>query len=206
MRSGDGDRAGHRRVAYVACRIPNFVILDSAFEPDVFFQLPRPARLLAAEALGSCILLPDLDMTQVQVHYDVCAMGPRARFSRRRRFLLGGVMLFCLLFQQMVMAAYVCNFPDTPIRAVATVSDCSAMQVSGAQFGHPADPRYTEHCAQHVPSPSDARTPTVPPLLLPAAFAELTPSLLHSPAQRADRPDPASIGLIRRPRYDSARC
>lgn len=100
-------------------------------------------------------------------------------------------MLFCLLFQQMVMAAYVCNLPNTPIRAAAIVSDCSAMQMSGAQLGHPADPRCTEHCAQHVPSPSDARAPTVPPLLLPAAFAGLTPGLLQSPAQRADLPDPA---------------
>jgi hypothetical protein len=88
--------------------------------------------------------------------------------------------MFCLLFQQLAMAAYVCAMP----------SPCADVSMqAAANHGsdvHTGDPRCAEHCADHTSATPDARLPTVPPLLLPADWPALTDTLV-------DRPDLAAL-------------
>ncbi len=129
-------------------------------------------------------------------------MRKRFHISRRRRVLWTGIVLFCLLFQQLAMAAYVCTLPTAPTDIVMT-GDCAAMGMSvssaaktPASHHTSADPRCAEHCASNTASTHDARLPTVPPLL----FASALPTLLETLAQASDqvalpnttlhRPDP----------------
>jgi len=119
-------------------------------------------------------------------------MRPRLpRLSRRRRLLWAGVVLFCLLFQQLAMAAYVCTLPAAPAPTVAMMDDCAAMGMGspGPSDGHPVDPRCTEHCASHVPATPDAKTPVIPPLLLPADFADVAKAVSHA-SPREPLPNP----------------
>lgn len=109
---------------------------------------------------------------------------------RHRRVLWIGVALFCLLFQQVAMATYVCTLPETQ-RTVALTDTCAEMM---ANLAHgpthtQKDPRCAEHCAPNQPSQSDARAPTVPPLVLPF----LSPLALGTVAivpERSALPDP----------------
>jgi hypothetical protein len=79
-----------------------------------------------------------------------------------------GAALFCLLFQQLAMAGYVCPQQAMPSH-LGSVIDCAAMGMatSDQSPAHPADPRCGEHCASHVPTTA-ARMPA--PLLLPLAY------------------------------------
>jgi hypothetical protein len=117
-------------------------------------------------------------------------MRKRFHLSRRRRALWAGIVLFCLLFQQIAMAAYVCTLPTSPT-ATAMTGDCASMGMSSKATAHQsADPRCTEHCSDHTTASPDARVPVVPPLLL--SFT--SPLLLGTSApelHRAALPDPA---------------
>jgi hypothetical protein len=127
-------------------------------------------------------------------------MRKRFHISRRRRVLLTGIVLFCLLFQQLAMAAYACTLPAVPTN-IGMTSDCASMGMGStakAPTSHHlgTDPRCTEHCAGNTASAHDASLPTVPPLLL----TSVSPTLLGTIAQEADqaalpdtalhRPDP----------------
>ncbi|KLD66202.1 hypothetical protein [Dyella japonica] len=121
----------------------------------------------------------------------------RARFhiSRRRRLLWTGVVLFCLLFQQLAMAAYVCTLPSKPADTVMT-GDCAAMGMGSAgktslQHQSP-DARCAEHCAGSATSAHDLRLPDVPPLLLPMVSPTLLGTIAHAPEQ-ARLPDAALL-------------
>ena len=98
--------------------------------------------------------------------------------------------LFCLLFQQQVMAAYVCMAPSGG--TLPMTGDCAAMMKGHvAKAPHQAtDPRCTEHCASHVPAQADARVPMVPPLILPLASPLALGTAAITP-QQAALPDPA---------------
>jgi hypothetical protein len=101
--------------------------------------------------------------------------------------------LFCLLFQQLAMAAYVCTLPSAATHPVASMEDCAAMGMGAsdqaATHHLPADPRCAEHCASHVPATPEVRSPAVPPLLLPSDVAIVTQVGIHSPT-RSLLPDP----------------
>ena len=121
-------------------------------------------------------------------------MRKRFHISRRRRVLWTGIVLFCLMFQQLAMAAYACTLP-TVATNVAMTGDCAAMGM-GSTAKSPTshrintDPRCAEHCAGNIVSAHDASPPTVPPLLL----ASVSPTLLGTIAQAPDRvalPNPA---------------
>ena len=127
-------------------------------------------------------------------------MRKRFHISRRRRVLWTGVVLFCLLFQQLAMAAYACTLPTTPTNVVMT-GDCAAMRMSSkakAPTSHhmSTDPRCAEHCAGNAVSAHDASLPTVPPLLLTSVSSSLLGTIAHAPHQVAlpntalHRPDP----------------
>jgi hypothetical protein len=127
-------------------------------------------------------------------------MRKRFHISRRRRVLWTGVVLFCLMFQQLAMAAYACTFPTAPTN-VGMTGDCAAMGMSSkakSPTSHhmSTDPRCAEHCAGNTVLSHNANLPTVPPLLL----ASVSPTLLGTIAQAPDqvalpnmalhRPDP----------------
>jgi hypothetical protein len=122
-------------------------------------------------------------------------MRPRFRLSRRRRALSIGLVMFCLLFQQLAMAAYVCTLPTQSVAMVMTGA-CAEMGMaapaSHAPSTHAADPRCTEHCADHTSAVPDARVPTLPPLLLPTDWPALTATLSDSP-ERVALPDPSLL-------------
>jgi hypothetical protein len=104
-------------------------------------------------------------------------MRRRLHISRRHRVLWTGVVLCCLLFQQLAMAAYVCTLPAAST-SVVMKSDCAAIGVSSSAQASAsphagADPSCAEHCAGHTASAHDARLPTVPPLLLASASPTL---------------------------------
>lgn len=101
------------------------------------------------------------------------------------------MVVFCLLFQQLAMAAYVCTL-SAPPAATLMAGDCAAM---GMSSGHQAsehqrsDPRCAEHCADHVTATPDARLPAVPPLLLAPGPPTLLGTIAEVPGQAA-LPDP----------------
>jgi len=118
-------------------------------------------------------------------------MRPRLHISRRRRVLWTGIALFCLLFQQLAMAAYVCALPTRTADTVMT-GDCAAMGMGSAgkaSFQHQSpDARCAEHCAGNATSAHDVRLPAVQPLLLPPASPMLLGTIAHTPEQ-AHLPD-----------------
>ena len=123
-------------------------------------------------------------------------MRPRFRLSRRRRALSIGLVMFCLLFQQLAMAAYVCTLPTQPT-AMAMTGACADMAMAAAPASHApsmhaADPRCAEHCADHTSAVPDARVPTLPPLLLPADWPALTATMTDRP-ERVALPDPTLL-------------
>jgi hypothetical protein len=127
-------------------------------------------------------------------------MRKRFHISRRRRVLWTGIVLFCLLFQQLAMAAYACTLPSAATNVVMT-GDCAAMGMGSKAKPSAAhhlsmDPQCAEHCSGNTVSAHDASPPTVPPLLL----ASVSPVLLGTLARTVDqvalpntalhRPDP----------------
>jgi len=128
-----------------------------------------------------------LDKAYLRLDYNRPAMRKRFHISRRRRVLWTGIVLFCLLFQQLAMAAYACTLLTAPTSVVMT-GDCAGMgkgSTTNAPTSHHAskDPRCAEHCAGNTASAHDANVPTVPPLLL----ASVSPTLLGTIAQAPDQ-------------------
>lgn len=118
-------------------------------------------------------------------------MHRRRHLSRRHRVLWIVVTLFCLLFQQQVMAAYVCTTAQSAVVGTPMTGDCTqTMQGHAGKVAHQStDPRCTEHCASHASAQTDARVPMVPPLLLPPASPLLLGTVAISPETRR-LPDP----------------
>ncbi|GLQ95511.1 hypothetical protein [Dyella acidisoli] len=116
---------------------------------------------------------------------------------RHRRILWIGVALFCLLFQQVAMAAYACSLPETQ-RTMALTGTCADMAANQAHgLTHTQnDPRCAEHCAPHQTAQSDARVPTVPPLTLPflsplaLGTVAIVPEQIALPDPVQQRPQP----------------
>ena len=125
----------------------------------------------------------------------------RKRFHiSRRRVLWTGIVLFCLLFQQLAMAAYACTLP-LAVTNVAMTGDCAAMSMGSkaklaAAHHLSMDPQCAEHCSGNTVSTHDASLPTVPPLLLASVSPVLLGTLAHAADQVAlpntalHRPDP----------------
>lgn len=89
-------------------------------------------------------------------------MPMRLRSRYRLRIVL--VVILCLLFQQMAMAAYACTLPSMPADLVEMADECGQMGMEAAQES-PA--LCAEHCSpDHVVTP-DTGFAQVPPLALP---------------------------------------
>lgn len=113
-------------------------------------------------------------------------MRKRFYISRRRRVLWTGVALFCLLFQQLAMAAYICTLPSASTD-IGMMGHCTSMGMGSAPSAthqHGMDPLCAQHCASVTASTHDASVPLVPPLLLTAA----SPAMLGTIATPVDHP------------------
>jgi hypothetical protein len=91
--------------------------------------------------------------------------------TRRSRHRLRIVLLtvFCLLFQQVALAAYLCPIEQMPAQMPAMTEHCAGMAMAQIK----ADPALCDkHCNPDHQLLTDAGKLTVPPLALPAsAFA-----------------------------------
>jgi hypothetical protein len=121
-------------------------------------------------------------------------MRPRIRLTRRHRALRIGLAMFCLLFQQLTMAAYVCTVPAQTTQ-MAMTGACAGMAMDAKPHHaamHVGDPRCAEHCADQASATPDARVPVLPPLLLPTDWPALTATLMDRP-ERVALPDPSLL-------------
>lgn len=110
----------------------------------------------------------------------------RLRLIRRHRLLCIGLALFCLLFQQVAMAAYACAADAGG--SMLTRGDCAQMHDTP---GHAKDPRCNEHCADRAASSSTAQVPS-----LPASILAMPPVLEGSIARAPEHqplPDPTFL-------------
>ncbi|HEX7917662.1 hypothetical protein [Rudaea sp.] len=85
------------------------------------------------------------------------------QFARRRtRLQCVALIVFCLLFNQLAAAAYVCpTRADAAQESTQAMADCD----EGMDAKHPA--RCAEHCNPATASADHAPSPAVPPALLP---------------------------------------
>jgi len=89
--------------------------------------------------------------------------------TRRRRIRIALLTIFCLLFQQMAVAAYVCTLEAGPGSAVR-VADCHQPVPERTEL---PDPVCAKHCAPDTATSAEARVLSVP--------AAVLPPLLHLP-------------------------
>lgn len=81
----------------------------------------------------------------------------------RQRLQVVLVVVFCLLFQQAALAAYLCPLQQIPAENAAMVGHCAEMGMDGGQ-DNPA--LCQKHCAPDVLVAADHAPPTVPALAL----------------------------------------
>ena len=81
----------------------------------------------------------------------------------RQRFKVALAMVFCLLFQQAALAAYLCPLQQMPAETSAMAQHCAEMGMAQAQ-DNPA--LCQKHCAPDVLVPADHAPPVVPALAL----------------------------------------
>jgi hypothetical protein len=96
--------------------------------------------------------------------------------TRRRRPLLGAVLIASLLFQQVAVAAFACARSLEPPPPPPGMEHCAQMDMAPAQVQAPA--LCEEHCAPDRSVLADTAAPGVPALALPPAF----PLVLDAPA------------------------
>lgn len=91
--------------------------------------------------------------------------------SRRTRLRLALLASIALLLQQLTFAAYACV---APVAAAPTAmgADCEGMSMPMPAVGN--DALCGHYCAQPTTQVPDVRTPTVPPMLLPAMLPDTT--------------------------------
>jgi len=92
----------------------------------------------------------------------------------RHRMLLGLIVMTCLLFQQVAVAAYACQRP--PATKPAHSSHCS--EAAGTSRPAPMSALCEKHCAPDASVLTDASALGVPALALPPAFT----LVLHEPS------------------------
>lgn len=83
------------------------------------------------------------------------------RASQRLRIAV--LVIFCLLFQQAALAAYLCPLEQMPAETSAMAEHCAEMGMDEAQ-DNPA--LCEKHCAPDVLATADHASPTVPALAL----------------------------------------
>jgi hypothetical protein len=89
------------------------------------------------------------------------------RVRQRLKILL---VIFCLLFQQVAMAAYACDLVESaPPPMPAGMEHCAQMDMAPDQAESPA--LCEKHCVPDLSLLGDVSSPSVPALALPPAFS-----------------------------------
>ena len=83
----------------------------------------------------------------------------------RQRLRTAALVVICLLFQQVALAAYLCPMEQMPAEATAMAEHCAEMGMAQQQ-DNPA--LCAKHCSPDYGVAADAAKLTVPPLALPA--------------------------------------
>ncbi len=104
----------------------------------------------------------------------------------RQRLRITLLVLFCLLFQQVALAAYACPLDQMPPDPVVMADNCAEMGMEQATVS----PALCEkHCAPDLSVPADHAVLNVPALALPpAAFDLVLIEPLSHVALAADEP------------------
>jgi hypothetical protein len=111
------------------------------------------------------------------------------RYSRQR-LRIALLVIFCLLFQQAALAAYVCPLEQTPAEASAMVGNCTEMSMQQPR-DNPA--LCQKHCTPDTSVAADHASPAVPPLALaPLAYALVVAQPVSHVTVQADVPVAAS--------------
>lgn len=106
------------------------------------------------------------------------------RSRTRRRLRIAFVVILCLLFQQLALAAYACPLQQAPTEPAAMAGHCAGMDVQRMQ-DNPA--LCAKHCAPDVSTPADQAKLSVPALALPPlAFAPVGSSPVAQVATQVD--------------------
>lgn len=91
----------------------------------------------------------------------------------RHRCRVALVVILCLLFQQVALAAYACPLQQMPPAIETMAEHCADMGMAQAE-DNPA--LCAKHCAPDIATAADSAKLSVPALLLPAqAFAPVQP-------------------------------
>lgn len=90
------------------------------------------------------------------------------RLRARHRIRLALVVIVCLLFQQLALAAYACPIEQMPPQIAAMAERCAGMGMQQAQ-DNPA--LCAKHCAPDLATAADHVQLSVPALMPPPGFA-----------------------------------
>lgn len=111
----------------------------------------------------------------------------------RYRLRIVFVVIACLLFQQLALAAYACPLNQLPPEMAAMAEHCAEMGMQQAE-DNPA--LCAKHCAPDISTPADQAKVSVPALALPPL--EFAPVLMtpvsrvavqaNTPIERSDPP------------------
>lgn len=109
----------------------------------------------------------------------------RLRFRQRRRIVW--MTLFCLLLQQLAMAAYACPLPQIPVQAKTLPSACEVMGM--VQKVRPSPALCHAHCNPDTAATTAAHVGDVPPFALPPPmFARVASTHASEQLRLADVP------------------
>lgn len=112
-------------------------------------------------------------------------ISPMTRRTRHR-LRIAMLAIFCLLFQQTTLAAYLCSVDGSPVDGAAAVAGehCTGQGVPEAR-----DNLCAKHCHPDYSVAADGAKLSVPPLALPAvAFTPAAAQAVSRPVPRADVP------------------
>lgn len=102
------------------------------------------------------------------------------------RFRIALVVILCLLFQQLALAAYACPMEQMPPEMTAMAEHCAEMGMPPAK-DNPA--LCAKHCAPDMTTAADHAKLSVPALMLaPLAFAPVLATPATHVAVQADTP------------------
>jgi hypothetical protein len=103
----------------------------------------------------------------------------------RQRLRIAITVIFCLLFQQVAVAAYACPMEQMPPEMTAMAEHCAEM---GMQQAEDNPVLCAKHCIPDRSTAADHSKLSVPVLLLPPAFAPVLMTPLTHVSARAEIP------------------
>lgn len=108
------------------------------------------------------------------------------RLRVRHRLRIALVVILCLLFQQVALAAYACPLEQRPPEVTAMAEHCAEMGMQQAQDNQAL---CAKHCAPDLTTAADHVQLSVPALMLPpVAFAPVLATPVTHVAVQAEIP------------------